>query len=356
MVLHRIAFFLAWTAIFGFAAKAVHGGKADGRLDIYWIDVEGGAATLVVTPMGESVLIDTGNPGHRDPDRIVQTAVHAVGLRQIDHVIITHYHGDHFGGVAMLSTMLPIKHLHDNGIFAGIVDRPDQSYLDAKVEKRSVISPSDVIPLAQLPDKSAAPLVIKCIGTRQQYIAAPSDAAPTAGCAEARPKPIDNSDNANSVVTLVSFGPFRFFDAGDLTWNLEKELVCPTNRVGTVDVYQASHHGLDASNNPILIRALEPRVAVINNGVTKGCEPNTFAALKETPTVEAIYQVHRNLRPDGTPNTPDEYIANGQKDCKANIIKLSVDPSGTTYTVSVPSTGHSRTYATRSHNDSARRP
>src|SRR5262249_37993897 len=100
-------------------------GTADGRLDVYWIDVEGGAATLIVSPGGESLLIDTGNPGHRDPDRIVQTATREAGLRKLDHVIITHYPSDHFGGAATLSTMLPILHLHDNGIFEGIVDRPD---------------------------------------------------------------------------------------------------------------------------------------------------------------------------------------------------------------------------------------
>src|SRR3989304_5469974 len=126
---------VATLAILACAAPWALAGRADKRLDIYWIDVEGGAATLIVTPLGESVLIDTGNPGHRDPDRIVQTAAHEAGLRQLDPVIITPSHSDHFGGVAMLSTILPIKHLHDNGIFAGIVDRPDKSYLESKVEK-----------------------------------------------------------------------------------------------------------------------------------------------------------------------------------------------------------------------------
>jgi len=158
---------------------------------------------------------------------------------------------------------------------------------------------------------------------------------------------VDTTDNANSVVTLVEFGPFRFFDAGDLTWNVEKELVCPLNRVGKVDVYQASHHGMDVSNHPLVIRALEPIVAVINNGVTKGCEPHMFHALRETPSVQAIYQVHKNLRGDGSPNTDDAYIANSGRDCKASFIKLSVDPTGKTYTVYLPSTGHSRTYETR---------
>ncbi len=328
------------------ATQAAWAGRIDKRLDIYWIDVEGGAATLVVTPAGEAVLIDTGNAGHRDPDRIAQIATREAGLRQLDHVIITHYHSDHFGGASMLSTMLPIKHLHDNGLFEGLVDRPDKSYLDFKAGRRSVISPGDEVELAQA--EGTAPVSIRCLGTRQKYVDPPANATPTEGCAESRAKPIDTTDNANSVVSLVAVGPFRFFDAGDLTWNLEKELVCPKNRVGKVDVYQASHHGLDASNNPLLIRALEPTVAVVNNGVTKGCDPQMFATLKETPSVQAIYQVHRNERNDGSPNTEPELIANPTKDCKAAFIKLSVAPDGRSYTVAVPSTGHVREYRTRS--------
>jgi competence protein ComEC len=262
-------------------------------------------------------------------------------------VIITHYHADHFGGAATLSTMLPIKHLHDNGIFEGIVDRPDKSYLEFKADQRSVISPGDLVALRSVPGKNADFMSLRCLGTRQQYIAAPSGETANPSCAGFKPKPIDTTDNANSVVTLLSFGPFRFFDAGDLTWNLEKDLVCPANRVGQVDVYQAGHHGMDASNNPLLIRALAPTVAVVNNGTTKGCDPLMFATLKETPSVAAIYQVHRNLRGDGSPNTDEAYIANADKDCKANFIKLSVDPSGTTFTMTVPSTGHSRIYKTR---------
>lgn len=345
--MERAILHIALGSILVLAARSALAGAVDKRLDIYWIDVEGGAATLIVTPMGESVLIDTGNPGHRDPDRIVQTATREAGLRQLDHVIITQYHSDHFGGAATLSTILPIKHLHDNGIFEGIVERPDKSYLELKAAKRSVISPGESLALENSSGKDAPRLKVAFIGGRQKYIDPPPGAEPTPGCAESKPKPIDTTDNANSVVTLVSFGRFRFFDAGDLTWNLEKELVCPANRIGKVDVYQASHHGMDASNNPLVIRALSPTVAVINNGVTKGCDPQMFHALRETPSIQAIYQVHRNLRGDGSPNTDDEYVANAGKDCKANFIKLSVDPAAATYTLYVPSTGHSRTYHTQ---------
>jgi competence protein ComEC len=330
------------------AATAAQAGVEDGRLDIYWVDVEGGAATLIVTPAGESVLIDTGNPGRRDPERIFNLAVQTAGLTQIDHLVTTHYHGDHYGGAATLSKLLPIKHVHDNGLFPGLRERPDKDYLEFSADRRSVLSAGDLIDLRQA-EGAAAPLSLRCLCARQQSIAPPGAGAPANQvCASARPKAIDNSDNANSIVLLLEFGPFRFFDAGDLTWNVEERLFCPVNLVGTVDVYQVTHHGLDGSNNPVAIRSLEPRVAVMNNGITKGCEPYTFATLKETPSIQTIYQVHRNCRADSQNNTSDEFIANrGAEDCQANYIKLSVEPSGQTYTVSIPANNHEQTYQTR---------
>src|SRR5262249_37931853 len=149
------------------------------------------------------------------------------------------------------------------------------------------------------------------------------------------------SDNANSIVSLLEYGPFRFFVGGDLTWNMESQLVCPQNLVGTVDVYQVDHHGLDLSNNPLLVRTLAPTIAIMSNGTQKGCGAETFKTLKETPSIQAIYQIHRNLREDSENNTSSECIANLQPNCQAQYIKLSVEPSGHAYTVSIPATGHS---------------
>jgi competence protein ComEC len=358
-------------------------GKSDGRLDIFWIDVEGGAATLIVTPAGESVLIDTGNPGVRDAERIFQTAVKTAGLREINNLIVTHYHRDHFGGASQLAKLIPIRTVYDNASFEGQREFPSQDYKDFKADKRVQINPGDVLKLAQA-DGAAAKLVFRCLATRQQVYkssAAGSASAekdtgtaggkPSTGeasgtrteanngaargtqvanecCKEALQKPIDRSDNANSVVMLLQFGDFRFFDGGDLTWNIEEKLVCPENLVGKVDVYQSTHHGLDQSNNNVLVKSLEPIVAIFNNGSTKGCEPMSFSVLKELPSVKAIYQVHKNLRPDGEKNnSPDEFIANHEKECKGNHIKLSVAPDGKSYTVSVPATKHERTYQVR---------
>jgi competence protein ComEC len=293
-------------------------GKSDGRLDIFWIDVEGGAATLIVTPAGESVLIDTGNPGVRDAERIFQTAVKTAGLREINNLIVTHYHRDHFGGASQLAKLIPIRTVYDNASFEGQREFPSQDYKDFKADKRVQIKPGDIIHLAW---GDFPKVTMTCLATRQQVYkelaSSPFRDEPGSKnvpasvndcCKEAQRKPIDRSDNANSVVMLLEFGPFRFFDGGDLTWNIEEKLVCPEN----------------------------------------GCEPMSFSVLKELPSVKAIYQVHKNLRPDGEKNnSPDEFIANHEKECKGNHIKLSVAPDGKSYTVSVPSTKHERTYQVR---------
>ena len=323
-------------------------GSDDGRFDIYWIDVEGGAATLMVTPAGESILIDTGNPGVRDPNRIVYVTTQVANCRQIDRLITTHYHKDHFGGAALLSRLLPIGVVYDNGTFPGMPNDPGREYFDFKCSERVVIQPGDVLPLEQAANSPKVSLT--CIGTRQLFVdAGENDPDNAEVCADCRMRDRDGSDNANSIVSMIRFGDFRFFDGGDLTWNQEIKLVCPRDLLGRVDVYQVTHHGLDSSNNPVVLQTIRPRVAVMNNGHKKGCLPEVFANLKGTESIEAIFQMHKNLRPDGVLNNVDDrFIANhlDADHCKGHYIHLSVAPDSQSYTVRIPARNFSRTFQT----------
>jgi competence protein ComEC len=320
-----------------------------GGFEVYWVDVEGGAATLMVAPSGESILIDTGNPGIRDANRIVKVATEAAGLKRIDHLITTHYHGDHYGGAAMLSTLLPIGTVYDNGTFEGMPDNPGKEYFEFRCDRRIVLKPGDEIALQQ--PQAASPLRLRCIGARQQFVTPqPSDPANAEACASCREKERDGSDNANSIVMLIDFGKFRFFDGGDLTWNQEMRLVCPNNLLGDVDVYQVTHHGLDSSNNPVVLQTIKPKVAIMNNGDRKGCLPEVFANLKATASIEAIFQLHKNLRPDGSVNNvEDTFIANltPSDKCQGHHVKLVVAEDSLRYTVSIPHSGTSREFSTR---------
>lgn len=329
-------------------------GKANGQLDIYWVDVEGGASTLIVTPAGESVLIDSGNPGARDASRIHEVATKMAGLKQIDYLITTHFHLDHFGGAAQLAQLMPIKVVYDRGIPEQSPDRNRNDarypllikpYRDMEVEERLIIQPGMQLPLKQT--FGTAGVALTCVGADQVFVEKPLMAGSSVCDASIPSKPEDLSDNANSVVVVVDFGGFRFFDAGDLTWNVEKKLICPENKVGTVDVYQVTHHGLDQSNHPAVIQSLKPTVSIMNNGVTKGCGPATFAALKATSSIQAMYQVHKNLRADVENNTDDVHIANLEKDCEGHPIHLSVDSDGGAYVVALPGSGHQRRFETR---------
>jgi beta-lactamase superfamily II metal-dependent hydrolase len=323
-------------------------GQKDKRLDVYWVDVEGGGGTLIVTPAGESVLIDTGNPGGRDPGRIHDVATKAAGLTKIDHVIITHLHGDHYGGLAELAEKIPIGTLWENGIdSAPEGERNDAkvaAFAAAKVGKRVVVKPGDHVPLTRAP--GSPPISLTFLVARKEVVAAKSARANKAVCTSAKQKDPDPSDNANSVVSLLEFGAFRFFDGGDLTWNVEEKLACPKAVVPPVDVFQVNHHGLDVSNNPVLVHTLQPTVAVFNNGARKGCMPEPFATLKGTPTVKAIYQMHRNLV-SAESNTAPDLIANKDATCAGDYVTMSVDPRAASYTFRVPSTKHEQTFQTR---------
>lgn len=325
---------------------------APATLDIYWVDVEGGAATLIVTPARQAVLIDTGWPGGQSAKRIHDAATNA-GIGRIDYLILTHFHIDHFGGAAGLADLMPIGTVLDNGIpthnpdlggndawFLNVI-RP---YREFKADHREIIQPGQIIPLNQTGGTAA--LSLRCMGARQRFFHQPKD--PTNPmCDGVADHPLDTTDNKNSAVMLLSFGPFKFYDGGDLTWNFEKALVCPVNSIGQVDVYQVEHHGVNLSNNPLLVRSLAPTVSIMDNGPHKGDATETVATLRSVASIQTMYQLHRDPRGGREYNTDDQYIANLDEHCAGNYIKCSVDPSGKSYTISIPALGRSQTYRTR---------
>jgi competence protein ComEC len=331
-----------------FCSTSVQAGPKS--LDIYFIDVEGGAATLIVTPAGESLLVDSGFPGDRDAGRIAHVALEIAGLKQIDHCLVTHWHRDHDGGVPALARLIPIKHYYDHGlpqtIAADIQTEFVEAYKQTTQGQSTVLKPGDEIKLSS--PKSMPRLQVRVLAASGIVLGEKPGAPQTQPCgSDFQAIEDDKTDNVNSVGFLLTFGRFKFFDGGDLSWNIENRLVCPKNLVGEVDVYQVDHHGTDVSNNPTLLRALNPRVAVIDNGPRKGGEARTYATLTSLKEIEAVYQLHRNLRTTDKDNTMSGYIANEEEACRGNFIKLSVEPKSKAYTVSIPAKRFNRGYRTK---------
>ncbi len=238
-------------------------------LEVFFIDVEGGQSTLIVSPSGQSMLIDTGWRGYnnRDTQRIVAAAKQA-HLKQIDYVLITHYHTDHVGGVTQLADQMKIGAFVDHGpnMEDSKITRSDYADYEKVLPRAQhlVVKPGDKVPL-----KGVDVTVVSAAG---DLITSPLPGAgqPNPTCAMAKKKELDTSENARSLGTVLTYGSFRMIDLGDLTWNKELGLVCPNNLIGKIDVYLTSHHGLDQSGSPQLVHALHPRVAIMNNGARKG--------------------------------------------------------------------------------------
>jgi beta-lactamase superfamily II metal-dependent hydrolase len=326
-------------------ANAAPGGSQN--LRIYWIDAEGGAATLIVAPGGESLLVDTANqtPDDRDAKRILAAARRA-GLTKIDRLLTTHFHADHIGAMSALAKMIPIGQYLDHGesveIARPAVAAAYKAYVDLSAGKRRILKPGDSIPLAGVE--------IQTIMSAGQPIAkALKGAGARNDCSDfVAHAPEQDPDNDQSVGILVTFGKFRFIDMGDLTWNYEQKLVCPNNLIGTVDVYQTTHHGLDRSNSPQFVRAIQPKVVVMNNGPRKGGQPSVFETLRKSPALEDIWQGHLALGAPAEVNTDERMIANmgPTAECSGNLLELSVAASGT-YTMTNLRNGFSKSYRAR---------
>ena len=300
---------LAIAAVACLAVPAVAQNRATKPLTIYIVDVEGGNGVLFVSPTGESLLMDTGNAGAaaaRDAGRIME-AVRDAGLTQIDNLIITHWHGDHFGGLQELAKQIPIKHYWDHGPNVQPGQAPDDFLKNVYADliskaQHTVAKPGDRIPLG--------PTNVTVV------ISAGTPIAPLKGAGQRNPEcanfqPIDNNmEDPMSVGILVTYGKFKALHLGDNTRNKEFELACPVNRLGTVDLMLGMHHGQASSNSPVLVHAVRPRVAIVNNGTRKGGEPFSMQSMFSSPGLEDVWQMHFSLLGGQEYTVPGAFIAN----------------------------------------------
>jgi beta-lactamase superfamily II metal-dependent hydrolase len=297
-------------------------------LEVYFIDTEGGQSTLYVGPTGESLLVDTGNAGERDLGRIVE-ALNAAGVRQVDHMWNTHYHGDHIGALLALAKQVPIAQFYDHGaphpgdriVSAAFL----ASYEELSRGKRTIVKPGAKLAMAGLD--------ITTVASANRYLRSTlgGGGQPNTFCGEVRPKDESSyvdTDNGESAGFVMAYGRFRTINLGDLTWNGELDLMCPANRIGTVDVYLTSHHGLDRSGSPALVHALRPRVAVMNNGTRKGGSADAFRVLHESPGLEDLWQLHWSHNV-GLDNAPGLFVANVDESATvAEILKTPPSAPG----------------------------
>jgi competence protein ComEC len=319
--MRAISFALTLTA-FSLTAAA-----APKPLEIFFIDVEGGQATLFVTPAGQSMLVDTGwgYNAFRDANRIAAAAKMAK-VKKIDYVVITHFHSDHVGGVPQLVAKIPVANFVDHGELRESSKASQTLYSDyqkaAAGTNHILAKPGEKIPI-----KGMDVTVVSADGELLQQ-ALPAGGSLNKACDGVAEKAADPSENARSVGTVIQFGKLRIVDLGDLTWNKELGLVCPNNKLGKADIDIVSHHGLDQSNSPALVHGLAPRVAIMNNGSKKGGTPTAWDIVKSSPGLEDLWQLHFANAGGKEHNVSDPYIANVEEADTGFYLRLTAHEDG----------------------------
>lgn len=310
------------------------------KLDIYWIDVEGGASTLIVTSAGETVLMDAGYAGFgdRDAKRIHKVLTEEAGAEKIDYFITSHFHGDHAGGIPALARRVPIGQFLDHGDSVDQQSKVWQAYLAAAGDKRRVVKPGDTISL------TGAELLIVAAHSRSLPEPLPGGGKNRL-CGDFMAHPPDTGENGKSTGYLLRSGEFEFLNLGDLSWNYQAELACPVNLLGEVDLFQVTHHGVRDDVVPQQMWSVKPTVAVMNNGPRKGAGPVAVETVMKSPGLEDLWQLHRAAENDAEHNTAEALTANltPTEGCAGHWIHASLSDDGS-YTLTNSRTGHSRTY------------
>jgi beta-lactamase superfamily II metal-dependent hydrolase len=339
-----------WAALL-VAAVLVQTRSANG-LRIYVIDVEGGGATLVIGPSGDSMLIDSGSPGpaaERDSKRIGD-AMRAAGLEKINYLFTTHYDGDHVGGAPAANGVAHFERFFDHGEMdprweqnRGIEDRY-KAYLEIAAGKRTIVKAGDTIPLRGVR--------VDVVASSGRVIDKPINGggAPNPYCRDAERKEPNKTENSQTTGVLISYRRFTFLDVGDLTWDKEMDLACPTNKLGRVSLLLATHHGFfnDQSGAPALLWAIQPQTVIANNGPRKGMAPSAFERIQKVRGLEGLWQSHLALASDKEHNTADEMIANTEPsaECSGHWIKVDVLSDGR-YVITNGRNNFSKTYQPR---------
>jgi len=377
------------------AAPAVMAQTRDDALQMISVDVEGGGGTVFVTPNKRVVVIDTGNPetsaatGDYPSSARIVDAIKAAGGTKVDYLITTHYHGDHYGGLEGFLKRIKVDNFIDHGpnreirgtMAPGGLIGPDWRILGPNGQpaagRGGVIPPPPADPEVPPPNSTEGQYrnylkLIAAAGGRHRVVktgdrirldgmdihvvaadavmpakAPPGSRGAVPECANMPAMAANGGEeNTRSVSVVITYGRTKIAAFGDLTWDREKDLFCPEDKVGKVDVYLSSHHGTQWSGSPAMVNSLQPIVTIMGNSPTKGAHPERIKTIESNPRHQGLWKLH------GPRNNPElmgevNMVANpataqGAPD-KAHNLRLRIRPNGE-ITVINERNGYNRTY------------